>query len=241
MDKRRLLIVDSYDDFVLTLVQQLQTDYEVRCCEDGREAVTTILEFQPHILVLELILPGLDGISLLEAVAAAGGELPVSMTISRMYNTYSLQALHRLNVGYAMRKPCEVRAVVDRIRDLDRMSVCHGSLTPDPTAQTIETLLSLGFIPKHLGYAYLQQAIVSIAQNPQQSFTKEIYPAIAAEHNCDQSSVEHAIRTSIASAWKKGDNSLWLRYFPQVTGKVNSRPTNSTFITRIAGELRLKK
>jgi hypothetical protein len=70
---------------------------------------------------------------------------------------------------------------------------------------------------------------------------KSAYPAIAAEHNCEQSSVEHAIRTSITCAWEKGDSALWLRYFPQGSRKAGSRPTNSTFINRIAGELRLKK
>ena len=154
---------------------------------------------------------------------------------------YALQALHRLNVAYAMRKPCEIHALVDRIRDMDHMSSGSAFSDPDPALQTSKTLLALGFLSKHLGYTYLQQAIVSIAQNPEQSFTKEVYPAIAAAYNCEQSSVEHAIRTSISCAWKKGDNALWLQYFPQDTTKALARPTNSTFITRMAGELRLKK
>ena len=240
VEKRRLLIVDCSEDFLLALSQELEQDYYVRCCTDGSEALATILEFQPHLMILELILPGLDGISLLEA-AAAEVQLPVSITITPFYNDYSLQAIGRLNVGYAMRKPCQIHAVADRLRDLDRQSAARIFPGADPVLIISETLLSLGFVPKHLGYAYLQQAIVSIAQNPEQSFTKELYPAIAAEYNCEQSSVEHAIRTSITCAWEKGDSALWLRYFPQGTCKTGSRPTNSTFINRLAGELRLKK
>lgn len=237
MDKRRLLIADSSEDFLQALTEALCQDYRILCCQDGREALTLISSFQPHLFLLDPMLPSLDGISLLEAAVAAG-QTPIVMTVCSHYTEYMTHALYRLKVGYLIRKPCDIHALVDRIRDLDHQSEQPFRSAPDPQHRTGELLLTMGFVPKHRGYAYLCCAIVAAAHQPDQSITKELYPRIAATFNCEQASVEHSIRTAIEAAWKKGSRESWLQYFPPELGYSANRPTNHNFITRMAGVIR---
>lgn len=240
MEKRRLLIVDSSDDFQMALQNELQHDYLVKTCFDGKEALSLVDRFYPDILVLDLMIPLLDGISLLEALRAAG-RLPTVMVITTLSTNYTMQSLSRLNIGYIMVKPIEIHAAVERIRDLDQQMRDSTVAVPDYRFQAGELLISLGFLSKHRGYHYVLDAIVSMAEKPGQSITKELYPAIAAKHNCEQANVERSIRTAIEFAWKQGDRALWLQYFPQKPGSTSSRPTNSHFISRMASVLLMKK
>lgn len=240
MSKRKLLIVDGSEDFPLALSQFLQNDYQVRYCMDGKEALALLQSFQPDILFTEIVIPGLDGISLLEA-AASQGQHPLVMTFTQFYNEYMIASLTRLNVGYWMIKPCDLHAVSDRIRDLTIVNEEIVRGTKDPQAQATEMLFSLGFVMKHQGFAHLGDAIVMEIQTPGRSVTKDIYPAIAKKYNCSQATVEHAIRTAIQSAWERRNDAVWQQYFPpDATGTI-PRPTNATAITRLAQALRQSK
>ena len=101
MDTRKLLIADGNEEFRRALAAELQGAYHVRCCDDGKEALSLLRSFAPDVLVLDLMLPGLDGISLLQS-AAASGLCPMVLVTSRFYNDYVLTALGELSVGYML-------------------------------------------------------------------------------------------------------------------------------------------
>lgn len=237
MAKYKLLIVDNSEEFPLALTEVLNSHFQIQYCLDGKEALSLLCSFQPDILLLELVVPGLDGISLLQA-AADDGIQPVILTFTRFYNDYMMAALTRLNVSYCMMKPCDVHATAQRIQDLIPLVRQRQFLCPDPRDRAGEILSSLGFVTKHHGYSYLLEAIVMEAQTPEQAVTKHLYPAIAAKFNCVNANVEHAIRTAIKSAWLRGDKAIWQQYFPPDSNGTIPRPTNATFISRIARELR---
>lgn len=237
MNKRKLLIVDSSEDFQHALSETLPSTYQVKCCCDGKEGLAVLLSYRPDILVLDLMIPNLDGLSLLQAAFSAG-IVPTVITITKFYNDYMLHALTRLNVGYIMLKPCDISAVVNRIRDLEAKRDAVISTPPDPNTLISEILLKLGFVTKHQGYTYLRDAILCYAANPQQSFTKELYPTIARVFQSNTNNVERSIRTAIEAAWKRGNPEVWARYFPVDPGFPATRPTNSNLIARLANELR---
>ena len=85
MAKDKLMIVDNTEDFPMALAEILKNDYQVQYCLDGKEALAMLRSFQPKILLLELMIPELDGISLLQA-AAEDGILPIVLTFTRIYN-----------------------------------------------------------------------------------------------------------------------------------------------------------
>ena len=83
------------------------------------------------------------------------------------------------------------------------------------------------------------EAILILAQDPEQTVTKELYPAVAARCGCASINVERAIRSAIESAWKKRDERVWQQYFPPAGDGACRRPTNAEFLNRIADCLAL--
>ena len=161
------------------------------------------------------------------------------LATSRFINDYVLEAVEKMGVGYLMMKPCDVHATAARISDLSRRIRPPVLSRPDPRTQVSNLLLTLGIPTKLRGYAYLREAILLMASAPGQSITKELYPAVAAACNCKKDHVERSIRSAIQIAWKNRDEQVWGIYFrPEADGTI-PRPSNGTFITRLADSLRL--
>lgn len=238
MEPRKLLIADGNEDFRLTLAEELQGAYWVRSCGDGKQALEILHAFCPDILVLDLMLPELDGISLLQS-AAASGICPMVLVTSRFYNDYVHESLEALNVGYMMRKPCDIPATAARIGDLSRQLHAPAVTRPDPQTNVSNMLLALGIPTKLRGYAYLREAVVLMARNPDQPITKELYPAVASLCGCKHTHVERSIRSAIETAWLHRDDRIWQMYFHPGADGIILRPSNAAFITRLADALRL--
>lgn len=233
MDALKLLIAESSEDFRIALAESLRGAYCVRECADGVEALRLIRSFRPDVLVLDLMLPGKDGITLLQEAAAAGLR-PMVLATTRFASDYVLDAAGQLGVGYVMIKPCEIRATVARIGDLSRRLNVPLVTRPDPRTCASNMLLTLGVPTKLNGYGYLREAIRLMASDPDQSITKELYPAVGKLFRCEPKNVERSIRSAIDSAWKKRDERIWGLYFqPDASGEI-PRPTNAAFITRLA-------
>lgn len=237
MSRYRLLIVDNSEEFPMALSELLQDKYDIQYCLDGKEALDLLLSFRPDMLMLELAIPSLDGISLLHE-AASHGLHPIVITLSRSYNDFLIDALTDLNVGFWMVKPCNLQHTACRIADLFVHQKHQLWDAQKCNEQVKELLQSLGFQPRYHGFAYLQEAIAIEAQTPEQSITKHIYPAIAHKFNCSKEIVERSIRTVVCRAWENRQNEVWLPYFlPGEDGTI-PRPTNGTVISRLAQHIR---
>ena len=240
MDRRRLLIADASESFRQALQELLGVTYNVRICRDGKTALELMNSFRPDILVLDLMLPELDGISLLSS-AAASGMTPMVLATTRFVNDYILDCLSDLGVGYLMLKPCDLRATAARVRDL------HERLRPaavphsDPRVQISNFLLTLGIPTKLRGYAYLREAVLLMARDREQSVTKELYPAIGAACGSTAVHVERSIRSAINAAWVRRDDRVWQLYFQPGPDGALPRPTNTEFISRLADSLNLSQ
>lgn len=240
MEALKLLIAESSEDFRIALAESLRGAYCVRECSDGAEALRVLKSFCPDVLVLDLMLPGKDGISLLQEAMEAGLR-PMVLATTRFASDYVLDTAGRLGIGYVMIKPCDVRATVARIRDLScRLNVPQVT-RPDPRSCASNILLTLGVPTKLNGYGYLREAIPLMAKDPGQSITKELYPAVAKLYRCEPKNVERSIRSAIDSAWKKRDERIWGMYFSPNTSGIIQRPTNAEFISRLAGSGELEE
>lgn len=240
METRKLLIADGGEEFCQALKETLQGTYQVRTCRDGKEALSLLRSYKPDILVLDLMLPELDGISLLQN-AMQDQACPVVLATSRFINDYVLEAAGKLGVSYLIRKPCDIRATAARILDLSQSFCCSPIFQPDPRSHVSDLLMRLGVPPKRAGYRYLREAIPIMARNPHLSITKELYPAVAALCQSDGNNVEHSIRSAIHTAWERRDDRLWRLYFPPDPSGHIPRPTNAGFILRLADSLDLRE
>ena len=238
MEARRLLIADGTEDFVSALAAALRGVYELRTCRTGTEALELVRTYRPDVMVLDLMLPGLDGVSILEEVSKAGLH-PTVLAVPKLPTDYVVNAAVRLGVGYLMVKPCNVKATVERVRDLSQQVEIAAATPPDPRTEVSNVLLSLGFSTKLRGYHYLREAILEMLRAPGQSVTKELYPAVGKLCDATGIQVERSIRNAISKAWERRDESLWQMYFLKGAGDLLKRPTNAELISAIANRLAL--
>lgn len=232
MDTRKLLVADASASFCTALTEALGGAYELRICNDGLQAREMLESFRPDILVTDLALPGLDGISLLKAAGYAP-KRPAILVTTRFLSPYIESAIEGLGVDYLMLKPCDMRALVERIRDLTQ---CECTAIPLPCARTsvLNMLLALNVPVNRKGYQYLETAIELFEKDPQQSVTKVLYPAVAKICGGSRDSVERAIRSAIEAAWNRRDEKVWRLYFMPCRSGTVPRPTNRAFIATMA-------
>lgn len=237
--QQTLLIADGTEAFRTDLANSLQDRFTVFCCQDGAAAKEFVKNHQPDIIVLDLMLSELDGISFLYRVAESGLR-PRVLATTRLDTPYIVETAQRLGVDYLIKKPCAPQTVAERVQDLARFlhpKICEYT---DPSLLTNELMVSLGCPPKLRGFPQLQEAIVLAAQNEDAPVTKLIYPTIANRFKTTPVQVERAIRNVIAAAWENRDTAAWQQYFPPEQKDGRRRPSNGTFITCLASEVRRK-
>lgn len=226
----RVLIADSSEIIRQVLTEYLEDKFSVRTCGDGRAALELLHQFNPHILVLELMLPGIDGLSLLQAAVDADIR-PAILATTRQNNDYLLDAAYRLGVSYMMLRPFPTHTMVERIEDL---AISLQKYTTDPVAHLGRILCRLGFSPKAKSYPLLVDAIVQLSQNPSAFLSKELYPSVGKLHNASGTAAEKAIRDLMHSTWAKRNDSIWQLHFPPDANGNSIRPSNGVFLARMA-------
>ena len=240
MDIRKLLIADPSDIFTGSLSDMLGSLYDIRVCHDGIQTLNQLEAHDPDILVIDLMLSGLDGISLLKDLCARPRR-PAILITTRFHSDYIEAAVDMMGVDYVMAKPCDMRALAERIHDLAREGR-GNTLSPPCSELTVSNMLmGLDLSTKCVGYRYLESAILHYEQEPGLSVTKELYPQIARESGCSSTCVERAIRSVIHSAWLRRDEAAWRRYFRATRNGIVPRPTNTQFIATLAEYLRRQK
>ena len=240
MEKRRLLVAESSEELRNALQDMFRGSFQVRCCADGYEAQKILSEFGPDVIVVDVMLSGIDGISLIQWALEQGIRSRVLLT-TRLASDYVLEAASRLGVGYVMLKPCDLGSLAARVEDLSRSLAPAAAISADPGSRASGLLLALGVRPKLRGFACLREAVLLSAREEHLSVTKVLYPEVAKRCGCRSTHVERNIRSAIDAAWATRDESIWRLYFtPDSTGNM-TRPTNADFICRLADSLRGEK
>ena len=236
----KLLIADGTEAFRLALAENLKERYVVRVCQEGHEALAAMVSFKPDLVVLDLLLPGLDGLTVLQRAAEAGVE-PMALATTGYFNEYISDAISRLNVGYVMVKPCDVQAATARLLDLtDRMKE-PALVQPDDRTLVSNLLLALGIATNLRGYSYLRDAILAEIRQPGQQVTKTLYPDVGKPYGATGVQVERSIRTAIEKAWSRRNDGLWQQYFPAESMDGAAKPSNAVFICNLAQHVRNKR
>ena len=243
-----VLIADSAEEFCTALSASLQRAGGFGVCgtaSDGEQAIRMILEKKPDVLVLDLMLPKRDGISVLKAVAAME-KRPVTLATSGFVTEYVASAAANLGVRYLMLKPCDMSALVERLEEIR-----GAAQRPNPPKRGdkagIETMVTgiiheIG-VPAHIkGYQYLREAIIIAVGDMDviNAITKVLYPQVAKTFQTTPSRVERAIRHAIEVACIRGNEEELYKLFGYTVSNNKGKPTNSEFIAMIADKLRLE-
>lgn len=235
----KLLIADPSVDFCRKLTDAMGGGSELRVCHDGRKAQELLKEFQPDVMILDLILPGLDGISLLRC-AKMMDRPPICLVATGVINDYVQARLRSCDTDYVMQKPCDVNAVTECVYEL--IGSCEAAVfMPSRRGNQLQALLlSLGMSAGSRRFRCVETAVVRYMENPGWSVTKELYPAVAGELGISAQAVEKAVRTEITQAWSRGDEGVWRMCFGCDRSGMVPRPTNSRFFGQIAASLQLE-
>lgn len=230
---RRLLIADASEEMRETLYIAFQKKYEIALCGDGGTALKLLMSFQPDVLILDLLLPVMDGITVLREI---GDNRPsVILTTSTCPTDYVELTLIDLGVGYSILKPCSASAIVTHITEMEQRAQASEAHCAGSIARTAGHLQHLG-IQTHLdGYQQLRVGIPLFAQDPAQNICKELYVHVATICGNDSGvQVERSMRSAIKSAWMHRDKEVWAGYFPSNPDGAMRCPSNKTFISRLA-------
>ena len=212
---------------------------------DGEQTIAMVKERKPDVLVLDLMLPKQDGLSVLKAIAGMEHR-PVTLATSRFVTDYVASAAANLGVRYLMVKPCDMAALVERLEEIRDETQNHTAPAKRGCAN-IESLVTgiiheIG-VPAHIkGYQYLREAIIIAVEDMDviNAITKVLYPQVAKAFQTTPSRVERAIRHAIEVAWDRGDLDTLQRFFGYTVSNTKGKPTNSEFIALIADKLQLQ-
>ncbi|MDR1705469.1 MAG: sporulation transcription factor Spo0A, partial [Clostridiales bacterium] len=258
----KVLLADDNLDFCDVVIGFLgkQEDIEVvGIAYDGIETLDRIVETKPDVLILDGIMPKLDGLGVLERMSKDplpdNTERPICIMLSGVSNEQITQRAIELGAQYYMIKPFDLEALLSRIRQLYSKPSAIKSGSPGMRSAKGEQDLQLEIearvtgilheigVPAHIrGYHYMRNAIVMAVNNLDvlNYITKELYPSIAKKCGTTPSRVERAIRHAIEVAWSRGRIDAIDNLFGYTVNTHKGKPTNSEFIALIADRLRLE-
>ena len=266
----KILLADDNQKFAEMLATYLKekTDVEVvGIAVDGWECLEKIESEKPDIVLLDMIMPRLDGIGVLDRIKDMEYHPKVIMLTAFASESMIQRAMLKGASDYLV-KPFELEGIYERLKDVYRYSPMtavmegqesYGNLalagtipgiangkSPWKQKKSLEvevtTLLHDMGVPAHVkGYQYLREAILMILeeQGLLNSITKDLYPRIAQKYETTPSRVERAIRHAIELAWGRGNIDLMTEYFGYTINLEKGKPTNSEFIAMVSDRIRL--
>ncbi len=264
-EKIKILIADDNLDFVSTVITYFDTQDDVEViatAKDGQEAVNKIIAEKPQVVLLDMIMPHLDGLGVLEKLISSKVELPICIMLSAVgQDNVTAQAIN-LGAQYYILKPFKMDVLMKRIRELIESPEPLKPPTPINTREiksnyvefnlqsTKEEILEVKVtniiheigVPAHIkGYQYLRDGIMMVVNNIEviNQITKQLYPDLAKKYKTTPSRVERAIRHAIEVAWNRGQLETVESIFGYTVNSNKGKPTNSEFIAMIADKLRL--
>ena len=272
-EKITVLIADDNQEFSMTLATYLKNQDDMMVigrAKDGNEALDMIPNLMPDVVLLDVIMPHLDGIGVLEQINMIKmNKKPICIMLSAVGQDKITRRAIELGAEYYVVKPFDIDLLITRIRELknykpaqvnnfiSRESTFNTTTSKSPYIDlknmssnkddSIEALVTniiheVG-VPAHIkGYQYLREAIIMVINDIDviNQITKCLYPQIAEKFHTTPSRVERAIRHAIEVAWGRGQQDVVENIFGYTVSAAKGKPTNSEFIAMISDKLRLE-
>ena len=252
MKKVRVLVVDDNRRIVNLLKNALEKEEEVEVvgtASDGEEALQMIHLKRPDVVLLDLIMPKIDGLGVMDFPVH-----PQVIVVSAVSQESVTEHAFALGAAYYILKPFDTRVIIARVKSVgmtgekgdkvvttvfeNRNRLQNHSME----AEITQTIHEIG-VPAHIkGYQYLRDAILMSVSDTEMlgAITKRLYPNIAKKHQTTPSRVERAIRHAIEVAWSRGKVDTIEELFGYTVSDRKGKPTNSEFIALLADKIRLE-
>ncbi|MBU3110054.1 sporulation transcription factor Spo0A [Clostridium lacusfryxellense] len=262
--KINIIIVDDNKEFceILKNYMLIEKDIVVTgMAQNGVEALKLIEEKKPDLVVLDIIMPILDGLGVLERLNTMKLDpFPRVIVLSAIGQEKITQRALLLGADYYIVKPFNMDVLIRRIRQTLNNTISNDDVKKpltdtaeskininqrepvDMIAQITNIIHEIG-IPAHIkGYMFLREAINMVMNDFEllSAVTKELYPAVGKRFNTTSSRVERAMRHAIEVAWTRGQVETINKIFGYTIRNEKGSPTNSEFIAMVADKLRLE-
>lgn len=261
MEKLKVAIADDNERMLRLLRDIIESDDELEVigtARDGEEAFNVIKTKEPDVVLLDIVMPKLDGLGVLDRVNndASIKKNPTFIMISAIGQEKITEDAFDLGADYYIMKPFDNDMVLNRIkrargnvqnkpleaRKVNAYEKAEEVSERNLEADVTEIIHEIG-VPAHIkGYQYLRDAIIMSVNDMDMlnSITKVLYPTIAKKYQTTSSRVERAIRHAIEVAWSRGKMDTIDEMFGYTINNGKGKPTNSEFIALITDKIRLE-
>lgn len=257
MEQLSVAIADDNQKILNVLGEIVSADKEldlVGKAKNGEEMCQIIKDRQPDVVLLDLIMPKMDGLTVMEKVGQDRTirKRPYFIVITAVGQEKITEDAFNKGANYYIMKPFNNQMLLERIKSVRNMARGSDRRCEDGHAETVsgenlETrvtnmLHEIG-IPAHIkGYHYLRDAIIMAVNDMDvlNAITKILYPTVAKKYQTTSSRVERAIRHAIEVAWSRGKLDTLDELFGYTVSTGKGKPTNSEFIALIADTIQLE-
>ncbi len=259
LKKIKVCVVDDNRELVGLLEEYIdsQEDMEVvGVAHNGQDCLELLDQVETDVLVLDIIMPHLDGLAVLERIRESKSSMPSVIMLTAFGQEDVTKKAVELGASYFILKPFDMEHLSNHIRQVSggssftvRKQVTSSSQRssndskPKNLESSITSIIHEIGVPAHIkGYMYLREAISMVYNDIELlgSITKVLYPDIAKKYNTTASRVERAIRHAIEVAWSRGNIESISSLFGYTVSMSKAKPTNSEFIAMVADKLRLE-
>ena len=234
MDKIKLIVADTDAEFTKRFKNAMEGHGDIDLLgifEDGALAYEKIQKLKPDAVVFDLVLPGLDGISLLREIARMKRP-PMAICCSQFYSPVALEITRNCGASYFIYKPADFKCMYDTIKgcyisfaQMRSMRLNDQQESRPDGLEIHNYLVSLGIPSRLIGCSYLAEAVrlalkdISLTQN----LSKGLYLEIARTMNTTPVCIERCIRNAIGTAYQSG----------KLGDRMMTCPSNKEFINYV--------
>ena len=241
----KIFAVSANRDFLLVIkryAEKCKFFASTQFAFNGREAIDRFEQLQPDIMIIDMILPIIDGLGVLEQIQERGakGKTKIIM-VSGVSEDFFIRKSFESGADYILQKPIAYEAFYGRTRDLLEKDEQENALVSFSEGESYlpiitKVLLKIGLSPDLKGYSFARHAIRLVLEDPSmlKSITGRLYGKIAEMYDTNTKCVERNIRHAIESAWNKGNISYIEELFGYTVDAEKGKPTNAAFIATIA-------
>ncbi len=261
MKKIKIGIADDNKEFCDILMDYFKEKENIEVLfvtNDGVKTIEAVKEYMPEVLILDMVMPHVDGLGVLESINSTDLEVyPKTIVLSAVGQETITQKSINMGAEYYIVKPFSFDILLKRINQLaGKENTADNKLNYARTISSskrdnfheeleieITNIIHEIGVPAHIkGYHYLRDAIMMVVEDMELlgAVTKELYPAIAKKNGTTPSRVERAIRHAIEVAWNRGKIETIDKLFGYTVQHDKGKPTNSEFIAIISDKLRLE-
>lgn len=265
MKNLKVAVADDNEIVLGMLCNMIESEENLKLvgsAKNGEDTIELINENEPDVVVLDMIMPKVDGLGVMENIRnnKTIKNKPAFIVLSAVGHENMTESAFELGAYYYIMKPFDNRSLIRKINEcrgadeqsaqkplelenqFHRQPALNSSVTGNMESDVTKIIHDVG-VPAHIkGYQYLRDAIIMAVNDNEiiNSITKILYPEIADKYNTTPSRVERAIRHAIEVAWNRGNTDTLNDLFGYTVNTGKGKPTNSEFIALISDKLRLE-